>query len=335
MHTGKSYKLLEFLNWTRRDIYVLIVLGVVPVVAYQIGNMKWLGIPWTVVALLGTATAFIVGFKNQQTYSRTWEARQIWGDIISGSRAWGTMSRDSFDNIEKSKELVYRHLAWLTALRYQLRESRVWETKSKRHNAEYSKYYSIPEMQTPLETELARLLPDAELAHVLATGSKATQIMSLQSKAIKELFANQVIVVSQFVEMQRSIKDFLLQQSRCERIKDFPYPRQFATINSFFTKLFCLLLPFGLLREFDRLNETVEGVTKGNLVWLVIPFSVLISWMYMSLERVGESTESPFEGSANDIPISQMCRTAEIDLREMLGEIDVPPPLEPKNKILL
>src|SRR5688572_14565159 len=335
MHTGKSYKLFEFLNWTRRDIYVLIVVGVVPVVAYQIGNMKWLGIPWTVVALLGTATAFIVGFKNQQTYSRTWEARQIWGDIISGSRAWGTMSRDSFDNIEKSKELVYRHLAWLTALRYQLRESRVWETKSKRHNAEYSKYYSIPEMQTPLETELARLLPDAELAHVLATGSKATQIMSLQSKAIKELFANQVIVVSQFVEMQRSIKDFLLQQSRCERIKDFPYPRQFATINSFFTKLFCLLLPFGLLREFDRLNETVEGVTKGNLVWLVIPFSVLISWMYMSLERVGESTESPFEGSANDIPISQMCRTAEIDLREMLGEIDVPPPLEPKNKILL
>jgi putative membrane protein len=71
MYTGKSYKLSEFLNWTRRDIYVLIVLGVVPVVAYQIGSMKWLGIPWTVVALLGTATAFIVGFKNLQTYNRT------------------------------------------------------------------------------------------------------------------------------------------------------------------------------------------------------------------------------------------------------------------------
>ena len=26
MHTGKSYKLSEFLNWTRKDIYVLIVL---------------------------------------------------------------------------------------------------------------------------------------------------------------------------------------------------------------------------------------------------------------------------------------------------------------------
>jgi ion channel-forming bestrophin family protein len=288
-----------------------------------------------VVALLGTATAFIVGFKNLQTYNRSWEARQIWGDIVSGSRAWGTVSRDSFDNTEKSRELVYRHLAWLTALRYQLRENRAWETGREAHNAEYSRYYSIPETQTPLETELAKFLPGAELRQILATGSKPTRILGLQSKAVKELLASQVIVVTQFVDMQRSIKDFLVQQGRCERIKDFPYPRQFASINSFFIKLFCLLLPFGLLREFDRLNESIEGAIKGHMVWLVIPFSVLISWMYTSLGRVGESTESPFEGSANDIPISQMCRTAEIDLREMLGETDLPSPLEPKNNIVL
>ncbi len=334
MHTGKSYRIWEFLNWTRRDIYVLIVLGVVPVVAYQIGNAKWLGIPWTVVAFLGTATAFIVGFKNVQTYNRTWEARQIWGDIISSSRAWGTMSRNFFDNAEKSKELVYRHLAWLTALRYQLRENRAWELTSKA-NSEYLKYYSIPEMQTPLETELAKYLPDAERKQILATGSKATQIMSLQSKTIKGLFASETIVVAQFLDMQRSIKDFLLLQGRCERIKDFRYPRQYATVHSFFIKLFCFLLPFGLLREFDKLNDSVEGVIKGNMVWLVIPFSVLISWVYTSLERVGESTENPFQGSANDVPISQMCRTAEIDLREMLGETNLPPPLEPRNNIVL
>ena len=197
------------------------------------------------------------------------------------------------------------------------------------------RYYSIPELQTPLETELAKFLPDAELVQILSTRSKATQILGHQSKAIKGLLASQVIVVSHFVDMHKSIKDLLSQQGRCERIKDFPYPRQFASINSFFIKLFCLLLPFGLLREFDRLNESVEGVFKGHMVWLVIPFSVLISWMYTSLGRVGESTESPFEGNANDISISQMCRTAEIDLREMLGETDLPSPLEPTNNIVL
>jgi putative membrane protein len=310
-------------------------LGVVPVVSYEIGDLKWLGIPWTVVALLGTATAFIVGFKNIQTYNRTWEARQIWGDIISSSRAWGTMSRDFFSNPGKSKELIYRHLAWLTAMRYQMRGGRAWETISKAHNVEYQRFYSIPEKETALETELAKYVSHGELKQILATSNKATQIMGLQSKTIKELFTNQEIVVLQFVDMQRAVKEFFVQQGRSERIKDFPYPRQYATVSAFFVRLFCLLLPFGLLREFDELNQSVEGLMKGNMIWLVIPFSVLISWMYTSLDRVGESTESPFEGSANDVPISQMCRAVEIDLREMLGETDLPPLMQPQNNIIL
>lgn len=336
MHIGKSYRFYEFLDWTRRDIYILLVLAVVPVVAYEIGGLRWLAIPWTVVAMLGTATAFIVGFKNLQTYNRTWEARQIWGDIVSSSRAWGTMSRDFFSNPGKSKELIYRHFAWLTAMRYQMRETRAWEAAGKAHNVEYQRrYYSVPERETALESELAKYLPPGELKPVLAAANKPAQIMALQSSTIKGLFARQEIVVLQFVDMQRSIKEFLAQQGRSERIKDFPYPRQFAVISSFFVKLFCLLLPFGLLREFDHLNENVKGVMEGNMIWLVVPFSVLLSWMYTSLDRVGESTESPFEGNANDVPISQMCRAVEVDLREMLGETDLPPLLQPRNNIIL
>ena len=336
MHSGKSYKLSEFLVWTRRNIYWLLILGILPTIFYQLLGLKWLAIPWTVVALLGTATAFIVGFKNTQTYSRTWEARQIWGSILNSSRAWGTMSRDFLmNNPAKTKELVYRHFAWLTALRYQMRDSRVWETASKEYNQEYQKFYSIPEKETPLETELAKYISADELKYILGTKNRAVQLMSLQSKTTKDLFAAKEIDAYQFVEMQKMIKDFFDQQGRSERIKNFPYPRQFATINAFFIKLFCFMLPFGMLKEFDKLNESVEGVMKGNMVWLVVPFSVLISWVYTSLEQVGESTENPFEGSANDVPISQMSRTIEIDLREMLGETDLPPALQPKNNIIL
>lgn len=44
------------------------------------------------------------------------------------------------------------------------------------------------------------------------------------------------------------------------------------------------------------------------MVWLIIPFSVIISWMYASFGQVGESTENPFEGNANDVPISQISK---------------------------
>jgi putative membrane protein len=335
MHVGKSFRLSEFLVWTKDDIYILFVLGIVPVVLYQFAGLKWLGIPWVAIALLGTATAFIVGFKNVQTYNRNWEARQIWGEIVGCSRAWGAMCRDYVNSPENAKALILRHLAWLTALRYQLRETRAWETTREGRNAEYQRRYAVPEKETAMEVELAKYLTGDELKGILRTNNVATQILGLQSRASRDLYACQAIVVLQLVDLQRSIKDLHLQQERSERIKDFPFPRQFATVSAFFVKLFCFLLPFGLLREFDKLNDSVDGIMRGNMVWLVLPVSMVISWMFTSLDQVGESTENPFEGGANDVPISQLCRSIEIDLREMMGETELPPVLQPKNNIVL
>ena len=52
-------------------------------------------------------------------------------------------------------------------------------------------------------------------------------------------------------------------------------------------------------------------------------------------DQVGESTENPFEGAANDVPISQISRLVEIELGEMLGETDLPPLLQGRNEIIL
>ncbi|MNT66655.1 Bestrophin, RFP-TM, chloride channel [compost metagenome] len=60
------------------------------------------------------------------------------------------------------------------------------------------------------------------------------------------------------------------------------------------------------------------------MVWLAVPFSVIISWIYTSLEQVGESTENPFEGSANDVPISRLSTMIERDLKQMQGRSDLP-----------
>jgi ion channel-forming bestrophin family protein len=335
MHTGKSYKISEFLFWTRRSILWLLLLGTIPTVLYQVFDVKWLSVPWPVVALLGTATAFIVGFKNVQTYNRTWEARQIWGAAMSASRSWAMMCRDFIEDTNKSKEIIYRHLAWLTALRYQLRASRSWETINKSYNSEYRQFYAIPEKETPIEAELLKYITKDELENILPKNNRATQLLSLQSIALKDLNKNGSLENFRFLEMHTALRELSSHQGKSERIKNFPYPRQYATINNFFIKLFCLLLPFALLEEFNSLNDNITGVLKGNMVWFGIPFSVLISWVYTSLEQVGESTENPFEGSPNDVPISQMSRAAEIDIREMLAEANLPPALHPQNNIVL
>lgn len=335
MHSGKSYHIGEFIIWTRRNIFLLALIGVIPVVLFEVFKIHWIAIPWTVVALLGTATAFIVGFKNTQAYNRTWEARQIWGSIVNSSRSWGAMSKNMLNDDAKSKELIYRHFAWLTALRYQMRDTRIWETSSKSYNKEYQRFYTIPERQTSLESELIKYIGQEELDALMKNKNRATQLLAKQSELLRELLDSGQLDTFRYIEMQKVLNELFEHQGKSERIKNFPYPRQFATINTFFIRLFCFLLPFGMLFEFARLNEYVDGFMKGHMIWLVVPFSVLISWVFTSLEQVGESAENPFEGSANDVPISQISRTIEIDLREMLGETDLPEPLTPVNNIVL
>ena len=132
MHSGKRYTLKEFLIWTRRDIYKLFLIAVIPTLVYKCFDIKFIAIPWVPIALIGTAAAFIVGFKNTQTYNRLWEARQIYGAIINSSRSLGMIVRD-FIYVDKNihQEIFNRHFAWLTALRFQLREPRTWENMSK------------------------------------------------------------------------------------------------------------------------------------------------------------------------------------------------------------
>jgi len=69
------------------------------------------------IAIVGAAVAFIVGFKNNATYGRLWEARQIYGAIVNSSRSWGILARDYVRGTESSARLVHRHIAWLHALR--------------------------------------------------------------------------------------------------------------------------------------------------------------------------------------------------------------------------
>lgn len=342
MHSGHHYKLKELLFWTRRDIYMLIILAVVPTALHEFARWEWLAIPWQPVAVLGTAAAFIVGFRNNATYDRAWEARKIWGAIVNSSRSWGIMVKDFIRPTAENpiseegrkqiaKELIYRHVGWLTALRYQLRQPRAWETMAQPHNVEFrTTHFKIAECNAGgMEPELSKHISPAELQYVMKKVNKATQLINLQSKQLRELSEQGLIENYRYVEMERMLVDLYTQQGKCERIKNYPYPRQYATLNLFLIRLFVIMLPFGMLDVFNDL------ITRHSMiVWLTVPFSALVAWVFTTMEKIGESTENPFEGNANDVPITALSRTIEIDLKDMLDEEDLPEPIQPAGSIL-
>lgn len=332
MHSGRRFTLKEVIYWTRRDIYLFTIISTIPTALYYFFDIKWLVIPWVAIGLIGTAAAFLVGFKNTQTYNRLWEARQIWGSIINTSRAWGILVKDMVKCDKKETQtLIYRHLAWLTALRYQMREPRVWENMELKSNKEYARFFKVPEKETPLETELRKFLSDEELTYILGKKNRATQIISLQSKHLRLLKESGKLSEFDFIELEKTLTTLYEHQGKSERIKNFPYPRQFATINQMFIRLFICILPFGILQEFCKLTPAIGDW----FIWITVPCSLIVGWVFYMMERIGEATENPFEGSANDVPISNISRTIEIDLKEMLDETDIPTPITPINNILM
>ncbi len=333
MNAGRRFSPLEFILWTRRTIYKIFILSLIPTLFYFLG-VKFIALPWQPITILGTAVAFIVGFKNNASYTRLWEARQIYGAIINDSRSFAYTIKDALKNQNKDiNSIFYRHFAWLTAMRFQLRESRTWENMEQKANKEYLLKYDIPERISTLENELKPLLTNEEYTYILQKKNKATQLAALQSNHLAKLYNEGFLNDFQWSLLQQSLMKFTDNQGKAERIKNFPYPRNFGSITTYLLFLFVLSVPFGLLNEFDKLGHNT--IIEGYSVWLNLPFSMILTWVFITLDTVGESSMNPFEGSANDVPITQISRTIEIDMRDMLNEENLPLPITPKNNIVL
>lgn len=332
MHVGKAYKTREFFSWSRRSLLALLLVSVVPVLLYYVVGFQGVSLPWSIILLLGTTVALVSAFKNTQTYNRSLDAQQAWSAISTSSRLWGALSRDYLAP-DSARQLIYRHIAWLTALRFALRSPRPWETVGRKANAEFRRRYQVIEQETSLRDQLALCASAEDFETILRASNPAARVLQMQSATLKSLLDAGALSVQLYVEMLKVLRDLHDQQSRCERVKNFPYPRQYAVVSALFVGIFCILLPFGMIGQFAQLDAGVGGVMKGYMVWLAVPFSAVIGWMYTSLDQVGESTSNPFEGGANDVPISQISRAIEIELRELLDEKDLPAPLAPTHGI--
>ncbi len=85
---------------------------------YYFLNWQFIDIPFQPLSLIGIAVAFYIGFKNSQSYDRFWEGRKIWGGIVNYSRIWANQVLCLINaDHDTKKTLIYRHIAWINALR--------------------------------------------------------------------------------------------------------------------------------------------------------------------------------------------------------------------------
>lgn len=338
-------KILLFFAW-RNLVQATVVSGIV-YCGYEWLGLRFLSVPFVPVATIGTAVAFYVGFKNNSSYERLWEARRIWGAITNVSRAFSaTMLEIAGNNTAPARELVYRQIAWANALRLQLRRQPIWHrmTKSEsRLSLEYIEQVegtdehvgAAAKREATFDKEMRQILTqfvppkeyEALVPLIASKGNIANHLLRQQADCLTKAKRNGVLDGWEHAELLRHVTECFAQQGACERIKSFPFPRQYAYFSGVFVKIFIFLVPFGLVSEMAKLGRGAS--------WLVIPFSVLIAWVFYTMEQVGDASEDPFENAINDVPLNTICRNIEVDLRDLLAETNLPPRLQPKDGFLL
>ncbi|UBM60111.1 hypothetical protein LAG90_05580 [Marinilongibacter aquaticus] len=311
---------------------------------YKFGILHFV-IPWLPISVIGTAVAFYVGFKNNQSYDRMWEARKIWGGIVNSSRSWGmqvntfisplfsTQAVDDKELENWKKKLVYRHLAWLYVHRSQLLVPTSWEhIKQGGLMTKAADYFQRSQgiglfTEEADQIDLHAFLENEEFNQSRKAANMATQLVLNQGKDLAALREKGLIDDFRHLEMSRTLTAFYELQGKNERIKKFPFPRQYANMSRYFVGIFIGLLPFSMIPELMNVGDWG--------FWLSIPATVLIGWVYIMMELIGDYSENPFQGMANDIPMLSLCRTIEIDLREMLGETQLPESIPSKRDVLM
>jgi putative membrane protein len=231
------------------------------------------------------------------------------------------------------KDIFYRHFAWLTALRFFLRERKPWENTVEPGNAWYLAGLPTPESQSSLKDELKTYLPDAELAKILAhRGDREALILHWQYEAVRDLYRKNLVSEYLLTTLTNALDDLARVQGALKRIKNYPYARNYYSIAVMLVTVFVAMLPFALFPFAHDLGK-VAGIERWTL-WLNVPFSAVVGWLFVSLEKVGENSSNPFEGGSNDVPISFITRRIEIEMRTMLGEQTDLKPIEAKDNVL-
>ncbi|AOY42574.1 MULTISPECIES: bestrophin family protein [unclassified Psychrobacter] len=248
----------------------------------------------TTFTLLGIALSLFLGFRNNASYQRWWEARMLWGQLVYDARSLtrqvlSFIDDDNEHGRETQRTMVYLTIAFAHAVRHRLRGTPPWAdidpfVASIHHNG----------------MRQAKNVPD--------------HIMRLMGKHLGDI-RRQGLVSEQVIQnMDERLTSMTIVLAACERIHNTPLPFAYMLLVHRTTYLYCVMLPFGLV---------------ASLGWATPLVCAVIAYTFFGLDALSEELEEPFGLAANQLPLTALSRTIEINLREALGETNLPTDIMP------
>jgi ion channel-forming bestrophin family protein len=244
--------------------------------------------PINIPAFLGTAISIILSFKLNQSYDRWWEARKIWGTIVNESRNL-VLQLQSFvakGNEGDIRTIAYRQIAWCFSLGNALRELNSAEG-------------------------LDRFLSHQEIDGIKQHSNKPLAIQQLNAGHIRALRQKDAIDAFSHVQVNTTITNLVNAMGMAERIKSTVFPATYRLFLHFFIYLFVVALSISL---------------SGIESYFEIPLLLVISSVFFLLERTATHLQDPFNNKPTDTAMTAIATTIEINLKQLVGDAQVPKP---------
>ena len=261
---------------------------------------RWLELSTTPFTIVGLALSIFLGFRNQACYQRWWEGRILWGRLVNAARTYSRqvltlMGGDDPEVRVLQKQLIYRMIAFTHALRLHLRGQTTWE-------------------------ELGMFVLAAERQSLAEERNKPMAILHMMGQRHRTALDRAWVDVFHLPILEATLTELMTIQGACERIKNTPVPVSYSELTHRIVALYVLLLPLAFV---------------GNIGYLAPVAVVIVAYAFLGLDAVGSQIENPFEEDPNDLPLSQLSRMIENDLRVRLGERDLRPDLTPQRGLIL
>src|ERR1700761_8103460 len=234
-------------------------------------------------SLVGIALAVFLGFRNNASYDRWWEARKLWGQLLNDARSMTrqvlTLPRESLAQSDV-KDFVQALSALPHALRHQLRK-------------------------TDPRDDLAARLPAPLLDRVMASRYRPTTLMLVPGEGVHRQSRTSALDPMAVLAFDRNLNSLSDVIGGCERIGSTPLPFAYSVMIHRTVYFFCAALPFGL----------VENIGIFTPV-----FSVFVAYAFMAHEAIASQLEDPFGTAANNLALTMMSVYIEDAVRDLLAE---------------
>ncbi len=287
MLLNKSIPLKYILNKIKIDIAITVVFTAAIIILRQIFKFNY-DLPVAVPAFLGTAISLVLAFKINQSYDRWWEARKIWGAIVNDSRSLIVQllhfHKDTESKSENLKVIAYKQIAWCYALSNSLRKL------------------------FPLENAKKFLSPE-DLKYLSTQNNNPLGIINLNSQLIKSLHEQKLINDFQQVQLDNTYVRLCASMGKAERIKNTVFPKTYRIFLRFFVYIFLTCLAISL----SDLNSI-----------FVLVLLIAIALSFFLLMKTAHHMQDPFENRPTDTAMNQISMTIETNIRQLLGEKNVP-----------